>query len=111
MIDCGELRWHSCNYSDPLEGNKPSNISSHQIAVPRCVHIVFFLLLLMLPTSCSHRSAISRAELSSIVRSSISLTSETEMSLDYVAEGRSTRNFTTVISVTLPEKWNRMSDS
>jgi hypothetical protein len=94
MIDCGELRWHSCNYSDPLEGNKPSNISSHQIAVPRCVHIVFFLLLLMLPTSCSHRSAISRAELSSIVRSSISLTSETEMSLDYVAEGRSTRNFT-----------------
>jgi hypothetical protein len=47
----------------------------------------------MLPASCSDRSTISREELRSIVRSSISLTRETEMSLDYVAEGRSTRSF------------------
>jgi hypothetical protein len=47
----------------------------------------------MLPASCSGGSTISREELRSIVRSSISLTRETEMSLDYVAEGRSTRSF------------------
>jgi hypothetical protein len=47
----------------------------------------------MLPASCADRSAISREKLLSIVRSSISLTKETEMSLDYVAEGRSTRSF------------------
>jgi hypothetical protein len=47
----------------------------------------------MVPASCLHRSAISREELRSIVRSSISLASETEMSLDYLAEGRSTRSF------------------
>ena len=47
----------------------------------------------MMPTSCSHRSVISHEELCSIVRSSISLATETEMSLDYLAEGRSTRSF------------------
>jgi hypothetical protein len=61
--------------------------------VPRCAYIVFFLPLLMLPASCSHRSAISREELRSILRSSISLSAATEMSLDYVAAGRSTRRF------------------
>jgi hypothetical protein len=61
--------------------------------VPRCAYIVFFLPLLMLPASCSHRSAISREELRSILRSSISLSAATEMSLNYVAAGRSTRSF------------------
>jgi len=61
--------------------------------VSRCAFIVFFLPLVMLPASCSHRSAISREELRSIVRSSISFTNETEISLDYVAAGRSTRSF------------------
>jgi hypothetical protein len=74
-------------------GNKPSNISLHQIAVPRCLYIAYLLPLLMLPTSCSHRPSISREELRSIARSSISLAKETEMSLDYVAQGRSTRSF------------------
>lgn len=35
----------------------------------------------------------SREELRSIVRSSISLATETEMSLDFVAQGRSTQSF------------------
>jgi hypothetical protein len=54
---------------------------------------VFLLPLFMVPASCSHRSGISHEELRSIVRSSISLASETEMALDYLAEGRSTRSF------------------
>jgi hypothetical protein len=49
--------------------------------------------MLVLLVSCSHRSAISREELQSIIRSSISFAVEAETSLDYVAQGRSTRNF------------------
>jgi hypothetical protein len=47
----------------------------------------------MLLAACSHRPAMSREELHSIVRSSISLAKETEMSLDFVAQGRSTQSF------------------
>lgn len=73
--------------------NKPSKISQHQIAVPRCAYLVFLLPLCMLPASCSHRSGISHEELRSIVRSSIALASDADMSLDYLAEGRSTQSF------------------
>jgi len=47
----------------------------------------------MLVTSCSDRSAISREQLHSIVLSSISFAVEAETLLDYVGQGRSTRNF------------------
>jgi hypothetical protein len=55
--------------------------------------IVGILPILVLLASCSHPSVISRDELHSILRSSISFTSDAETSLDYVLQGRSTQNF------------------
>jgi hypothetical protein len=55
--------------------------------------IAAILPLLMLMTSCSDRSTISREQLHSIVRSSISFAVEAEILLDHVGQGRSTRNF------------------
>jgi len=49
--------------------------------------------MLVLLASCSQPSVISRDELHSILRSSISFTAEAETSLDYVLQGRSTQNF------------------
>ena len=59
----------------------------------RRVKIVAILPTLALLASCSHPSVISRDELHSILRSSISFTAEAETSLDYVLQGRSTQNF------------------
>jgi len=49
--------------------------------------------MLVLLVSCSHSSVISREELHSILRSSISSAAEAETSLDYVLQGHSTQNF------------------
>jgi hypothetical protein len=49
--------------------------------------------MLVLLASCSRPSVISRNELHSILRSSISFTADAETSLDYVLQGRSTQNF------------------
>jgi len=53
------------------------------------------LSLLLLLTSCSHGSAISRQELHSLIRSFSSLASDTELALDYMREGRLTSTFAT----------------
>jgi hypothetical protein len=64
-----------------------------QNEVSRRTKIVGILPMLVLLASCSHPSVISRDELHSILRSSISFTADAETSLDYVLQGRSTQNF------------------
>ena len=68
-------------------------MSRHQTDVSRPAKIVAIFPMLVLLVSCSHPSVISRDELHSILRSSISFTAEAETSLDYVLQGRSTQNF------------------
>jgi hypothetical protein len=71
--------------------------------------------MLILLASCSHRSTIPHEELQSIVRSSISFADEAEASIDYVTQGRTTRNFAAghlhSIADELNERWSKLKQS
>jgi hypothetical protein len=76
-----------------LEESKPTSRIRHQIRVTRRLRLVAASPILLLLVSCSHPSAISRDELHSIVRSSVSFASEAVMLVDCLEEGRTTSSF------------------
>jgi hypothetical protein len=86
--------WHA-EISNGFKGMKTNRPTHHRITteVSWRAKIVAILPTLVLLASCSHPSVISREELHSTLRSSISFAADAEASLDYVLQGRSTQNF------------------